>query len=198
MRKQTTRTKTRPAGQPTESSVDLPLQQSLITALFITLFVGTIVYSFRLPVEIPLVTLGISLLVTWLWRLKLFDGLLFAVEKTLQTDITGDGQIGKPSSLVVVNGAKARATTASQVKAHASEDKLQELETFVERCYTVGTSESAQGIKPNNRAAYLAHKDVLFRLGLAENKTSNPKAGWKMTTDRSTALQTIAEHVTET
>lgn len=195
-RKQTTRTKTKPVSRNNDT-VETPLMQTIITALFITLFVGTLTYSLKWPVEVPLVTLGFSLLVTWFWRLRLFDGLLFAVERITQTDLTGDNQIGKPSHLIVKNAPVARSKAQSQIKESTTHTRLSALETFTKKCYSIGTSESAQGIKPNDRATYLENRDTLFRLGIADWKSSNPKSGWKMLLPEDAALEAIQAHVTQ-
>ena len=195
--RQTTKTRTRATAgtKPRSEYVDVPLYQALITSMFLTLLVATLALSFNWPYQVPLLTLGFSLFAAWLWRLGLWDKLLFVAEIITSSDINQDGQIGH---LVVKNAAKARATSAKNIEQSQQDTRLKDLETFVKRCYAVGCSESSQGIKPSDRAAYLENRDTLFRLGLAGWKTNNPRSGWKMLVSEDAAYTTIATHVDST
>lgn len=192
--KQTIRTRSKATAgtKPRNQYVDVPLYQALITSMFLTLLVTTLALSFNWPYQVPLLTLGFSLFIAWLWRLGLWDRLLFVAEVITSQDLNGDNQIGH---LTVVQGAKARATSAKNAQQSQQDTRLKDLETFVRKCYSVGTSESAQGVKPSDRSAYLEMRDALFRLGLAGWKTSNPRSGWKLLVSEDAAYATIQNHV---
>ena len=91
----------------------------------------------------------------------------------------------------------ARQTVATATRQRMYDERLAWLVGFVNRCYTVGTSASAQGIKPGDRAEYLEARDLLLRLGLAEWRNETTKRlGWDMTTDQAHTVKVIREHVT--
>jgi len=191
--KQTTRTKPIPRSKQQDTGfVQTPLAQSVISSAVIAIMFSCLAYVFSWDKNVVILSFGVSLCVIWFYRLHLFDGLLMQLEVITQQDLNQDGNIGH---LVVKNAAKARATSQAQVRQNQSEDKTKALHDFVERCYTIGTSESAMGIKPSDRAVYLENRDVLMRLGLAGWKSSNPRSGWKMLVSEDAALATIQNHV---
>jgi hypothetical protein len=92
---------------------------------------------------------------------------------------------------------KARESVASETRQTTQDTRLAWLIGFVQKCYTLGTSESAQGIKPGDRTKYLEARDLLLRLGLAEWRSeTNKRLGWEMTTTQAVSVKTIREHVT--
>jgi len=197
--KQTTKTRTRAiprSRQQNSEFVQTPLAQTIISSTVIAIAIACLCYVFAWSVNIVIVSFGLSLCLIWFYRLHLFDGLLMQLETIVQSDINQDGQIGH---LVVRNASRAKATTAKTIAERANEDKIKGLQDFVERAYTIGTSESAMGIKPNSRNRYLENRDVLMRLGLAQwRNPQNTKAGWVMTCDKDTTYAAIATHVDST
>jgi hypothetical protein len=137
------------------------------------------------------------LALAWLWRLGVVDSLLSVVERIVQ-DVDGfEDPAEDPGHLMAVQPDAARQTVAQATRQTATDDKLLWLISFVARCYTVGTAESAQGIKPGDRAKYLEARDLLFRLGLAQWRSeTNKRLGWDMTTNQAMTVKTLREYVT--
>lgn len=193
--KQTTRTKSKPSAvKPNDRGS--PLEQSLISAGVVAVAVGALAFTFGWSINVPLIAFAVSLCGFWFWRLRLFDSILFAVETITQQDIDGDGKIAD-GHLVVTNANRAKAKTAQQVQADANNNQLKELQDFVSKAYRIGTSESAMGVKPSDRAKYLECRDTLMRLGIGQWKSDNPRAGWKLAVSEDVARGIIADHVIE-
>jgi hypothetical protein len=187
--------------QPTvKSAFIVPLLTATFTAVSVTLAAGVLALAFGWPAKVVLLTFPLALLGAWTWRLGWADRMLYAVERVTHTDLDGDGYQGAPmtSHLAAVQPEAARADVARQTRQTADGERLAWLQSFVHRCYAVGCSESAQGIKPGERARYLEARDLLLRLGLAEwRDAANKRLGWGLVADEPTAIAIIAEHVTE-
>ncbi len=87
---------------------------------------------------------------------------------------------------------------AREVVQHDTDARQAALLAFVDRCYLSGCSEGAHGITASGpeRDNYVACRDVLFSLGLAEWKNPHrAKSGWQMTTDPATCKAIIASHL---
>ena len=123
-----------------------------------------------------------------------------ASRKLDEKDLDGDGYAGAPMTthLAAVQPEAARQDVARQTRQTATNERLVWLQAFVHRCYLAGCSESAQGIKPGDRARYLEARDMLLRLGLAQWRDgANKRLGWVMVADEPTAIAIIANHVQE-
>ncbi len=184
-----------------ESDFRVPMAQSLYTAFAFGVMAGLMAWALEWSWRVPVFVMGLSLGLSWLWRLRLIDSLLWKVESITRTDISGDGAIGQPEpqvSYTLANPAQARSTVAQQTRSQADSAKMLELQAFAHRCYTVGTGRRAHNVNPggSKMEGYNASRGTLMRLGLAEWKNpNNHNAGWTMTTDEATALETIARHV---
>jgi hypothetical protein len=185
-------------AQTIEGGFLVPLATAAGTAICVTLATGALAWVFGWSVKVVMVTFGLGLLAAWLWRIGVADRLLWGIETWTKTDLDGDGRTGRPAAhLATMQPEAARATVARTVRAAAESERLVWLQAFVHRCYTVGCSESAQGIKPGERAQYLEARDLLLRLGVAVwRDAANKRLGWVLAADEPTAQAIIAEHVT--
>ena len=190
-----------PARAPdVRSDFTTPALQSLFSALVAGLVAAVVAWRTGGDVLTWLIVGGVAgLTVCWLAALGLARSLVWKIERVMGSDIDGDGQQGKPDDghLLAVQPETARQNVAGEVRQRAADDRLTWLIGFVTRCYTLGTSESAQGIKPGERAKYCEARDLLLRLGLADwRHADNHRLGWDMTTSQASAIKTIREHVT--
>lgn len=182
----------------TDTDVTVPVLQAFFTALAAGIMAGCCALVFGWPGRTVALVAGVTLAVSWLWRLRLADSLLWATE-------TLTGHVGPQAAaprtgraFTLANPAEAR--TQAQKDTHTADDAAAraELLAFVHRCYTVGTSEGAHGVKASgpDRAAYVRQRDVLMALGIAAWKNAErPRAGWKMATSYARAQELIAKHV---
>jgi len=188
-----------PTRAPTPASdLAVPLGQAFGLALAVGIGGGLIAWALSWSWRVIAIGAGATLVLAVLWRLRVADGLLQVVEQALGTDLNHDGAIGKPAfaHLAAVNAPMARSQVAQSNRAAEDAAQLKELETFVGRCYAVGTSESAQSILPGQRADYLQKRDLLFSLGLATWRAAGkPRLGWRMMTTKEQALDIIRRHV---
>ena len=182
-----------------ESAFVVPVLQATATAVAATVAFGVAAWAFGWSGRAVAVVFALSLAGGWLWRLGWADKLLYAVESITRQDLDGDGVAGAPMThLAMVQPEAARADAARQVRQTANGERLAWFQAFVHRCYVAGCSESAQGIKPGDRAKYLEGRDVLLRLGLAAwRDEANKRLGWVLVADEPTAVAIIANHVTE-
>lgn len=181
-----------------ESDVVVPGMQTAITALAVGMAAGVGCLLWGWPVRFVLVAFCIGVLIAWLWRLRLVDSLLWEVERITGRDVNGDRRIGQPATMALVNPAQARAEVRRDVDATEQAAQHAELLAFVHRCYTVGCSEGAHGVKASgpDRQSYVRQRDVLLSLGVAAWKNpQRPKAGWKMAVSYARAQELIARHV---
>jgi len=184
-----------------ESGFILPVLQALGTAVALTLAVGILAWAAGWSWRIPAVVFALSLAGGWFWRLGLADRLLWAIESATRLDLDGDGMKGSPQpdlTFTLTNPARARADSERAAGVAEQDAQRAALLSFVDRCCTVGTSESAHGITASGpeRDAYVKMRDVLMALGVAIWKSpSRPKSGWLMAVDRDTARQIVARHV---
>ena len=193
--RQTTRTKTKPS-QVKPNDRGSPLEQAITSAAVIALAVGSLCFAFAWSINVVIIAFGLSLCAFWFLRLRLFDRLLFALEEVTQVDLDQDGRIAD-GHLIVKNANQARSKTALQVQADTHNGRLRELEDFLAKAYRIGTSESAMGVKPSDRAKYLECRDTLMRLGIGQWKSDSPRAGWRLAVSEDVARGIIADHVTE-
>lgn len=183
-----------------ETSFVVPALTALGTALALTIAAGALAWAFGWPARTVLVIFALSLAGGWFWRLGFADKVLWQVESWTGKDFDGDGYAGAPMTthLAAVQPETARQDVARQTRQTATNERLFWLQAFVHRCYLAGCSESAQGIKPGDRARYLEARDMLLRLGLAQWRDgANKRLGWVMVADEPTAIAIIANHVTE-
>lgn len=182
-----------------ESDVRVPLAQAVLTALAAGILAACAAWAFGWPARTVALVFGVSLAAAWLWRLRLADSLLWATETITGRDVNRDGAIGRPAqSFTLANPAQARQDAAQHVATAEDAAARAELLAFVHRCYTVGTSEGAHGVKASgpDRAAYVRQRDALLALGIAAwRNPERPRAGWKMAVSYQRATELIAKHV---
>jgi hypothetical protein len=184
-----------------ESDVFVPGLQAVFTALAAFIGSGLIAWALGLSWRVPVVVTGLALAGSWLWRMGVVTALLWRVESVMQRDLTGDGQLGKPTpqhAFTVANPADARADVAAQQRTSEQDERRARLLAFAHRCFTHGTSERAHGVAATgpDRDRYLECRDVLLALGLAQwRNPERPKAGWQMVGDEASATGVISRHV---
>ena len=189
-----------PARSPDlRADVGVPIGQSLFSA-FVAALVAAVI-AWRLGGDIimwAIVGAVGGLAVSWLAALGLARQLVWRIERFMGDDADEEDSADvDPAHLMAVQPDQARQSVAIETRQRSADDRLLWLISFVARCYTVGTSESAQGIKPGDRARYLEARDLLFRLGLAEWRSeTNKRLGWDMTTNQAHCVKTLREHVT--
>lgn len=190
-----TRTPRRDPGL--ESDVIVPGLQAVFTALAAGIGAALLAWALSWSWRVPVIVLALALIAAWAWRLRLTDRLLWQIETWTGQDLNQDGATGKPAvSFAVANPAQARAAIAQETRQAAQLAERETLLRFVDTCFVMGTSESAQGIAAGDRADYVRMRDTLLSLGAAKWKNpSRPKAGWVMAVSRERARQIIAKHV---
>jgi hypothetical protein len=179
-----------------EADVAVPGLQAVATAIALAVGAGLLSWALAWSWKVPVVVLGLALAGGWLWRLGIADSLLWAVESFTGKDVDGDGVKGRPQmSFTLANPATARQTVAKEARQTADATRRAALLAFVDKCFMVGTSESAQGIAAGNRADYLTCRDALLALGVGRWKNPDkPKAGWELAVSRQRARQLVAKH----
>ena len=183
-----------------ETSFIVPALTAVGTATALTLACAVLAWALDWNGKVVAVTFALSLAGGWFWRLGFADKVLWQVESWTGKDFDGDGYAGAPMTthLAAVQPEAARQDVARQTRQTATNERLVWLQAFVHRCYLAGCSESAQGIKPGDRARYLEARDMLLRLGLAQWRDgANKRLGWVMVADEPTAIAIIANHVQE-
>jgi len=189
-----------PARSPDlRADVGVPIGQSLFSA-FVAALVAAVI-AWRLGGDIimwAIVGAVGGLAVSWLAALGLARQLVWRIERFIGDDAgDDDAPDDAETHLMAVQADAARQSVATETRQRTADARLLWLIAFVARCYTVGTSESAQGIKPGERARYLEARDLLLRLGLAEWRDEhNKRLGWAMTTNQAMTVKTLREHVT--
>ena len=124
------------------------------------------------------------LALAWVWRLGVVDSLLSVVERIVQ-DVDDDEPTDDSGHLMAVQADAARQSVATETRQRTADARLLWLIAFVAKCYTVGTSESAQGIKPGDRVRYLEARDLLFRLGSGDMARRTKQTTWMDDDDES-------------
>ena len=182
-----------------ESDVKVPLAQAALTACAFGLGAGLVTWAAGWSWRVPVVTFTLVLTGAWLWRLRLVDSLLWSIESVIERDVTGDGNIGKPSRpYTLANPHEARQTAAKSQRDQQAEERRAALVRFLHTCYVTGTSEAAHGIEASgpDRAAYVEARDVLLSLGIAQwRNVDRPRAGWTMTVSEAEALTIMSRHL---
>lgn len=142
---------------------------------------------------------GVAIIGLTVWRLRVADAVLWRVETFTGLDLDRNGAIGQPAqSFALVNPYEARQAAAQVVTEKAESAKRQELIDFTRRCYLVGCSEGAHGVKASgpDRETYTARRDALFALGVAGwRNPDRPKAGWRVLVSEAEAVALIGQHV---
>jgi hypothetical protein len=181
------------------ADVLVPFWQTVITGLVAFVVMGLLAWACAWSWRVPVVITALIVGYTWWARLRLVDALLWRIESASGRDVNRDGRIGKPlRGPVLVNPHAARERVQRLHTARASEEQRHDLLVFAARCHTVGTSESAHGVKASgpDRRRYVERRDALFALGLARWKVAGrPNAGWELAIDAETTARTIQEHV---
>ena len=182
-----------------ESDFLLPVLQAGATAIAALIMAGLLAWAFKWSWRVPAVVFGLALAFMLLARLRFMDSLLWATETLTGFDVNGDGNVGRPAtSFTLANPAQARTEARRDVDATEQAAQRAELLAFLHRCYTVGCSEGAHGVKASgpDRQAYVRQRDVLLSLGIATWKNAErPKAGWRMAVSYARAQELIARHV---
>ncbi len=182
-----------------ETDFLLPVLQASATAIAAVIMAGLLSWAFGWPWKVAATTFGVVLALTLLARLRFMDGLLWATETITGHDVNGDGKVGNPlRSYALINPAQAQRSASQSVKTTESEAAHVELLAFLHRCYTVGCSEGAHGVKASgpDRLTYVRQRDVLLNLGIASWKNpTRPKGGWRLAVSYARAQELIAKHV---
>lgn len=196
-------TNTTPHREPNPGAdLLVPLGQAVATGIIAALVAAVLasVAGRDDVLRITAVTLSVVLAVAWLWRLGVVDSLLSVVERITQ-ELDGPEEEAEPEAhTMTVNAGQARAEAGRIAGERASTVKTAELLGFVSRCATLGTSEGAQGVKPNQteRARYAELRDMLISLGIGQWKDENRKRlGWSLVLTPTEAAPIIAQHVRE-
>ena len=192
-------TRTAQRAPSRESDLVVPAGQALALALAVLIGGGALALALGLSGRLVLAAFGVALIGGWLWRLRVADGLLWAVETATGLDYNHDGNIGKPQhAYTTMQAAAARETVARETRETAQSAERAALLAFVDRCYMRGTSEAAHGVKATgpDRAEYVGKRDVLLKLGVAAwRNPEKPRAGWRMVVSPHTARQLVEKHV---
>ncbi len=192
-----TRTATRTPNR--ESDLIVPAGQAAVLALAVLIGGGAVAIALGLSGRLVLAAFGVALIGGWLWRLRVADSLLWAVETATGLDLDHNGTVGNPArAYAVMQPAAARETVARETRQAAQSAERAALLEYVDRCYIRGTSENAHGVKATgpDRAQYVAKRDVLLSLGVAAwRNPDKPKAGWQMAVSRQRARQLVERHV---
>jgi hypothetical protein len=171
--------------------VFVPFLTAVITMAFIA--ADMLLFQWR-PVAGVVGAIGLAVFVV---RVILADGLLTRLETITGRELDGVPGIGKPSPLALLNPEQARRDVAKLASAAEPSD-VPRMTAFVTRCFTMGTPEAKQGIRPNTkeRDNYVECRDGLIALGLAcWRNPANHDSGWDMVLDAETTLAIIEKHV---
>ena len=171
----------RPHRQPSvECDVIVPGMQAGITTLAVVMAVSAACLLWGWSARHILIAFGATVLIAWLWRLRIADSLLWEVESITGRDLNHDGKVGNPArAFTLANPAQARTEARRDVDATEQAAQRAELIGFVHRCYATGTSEGAHGVKASgpDRTAYVRQRDVLMALGIAAWKHEGRPTG---------------------
>jgi hypothetical protein len=182
-----------------ETSFVVPALTAVGTAAALTIAAGALAWAFDWSGRVVALTFALSLALGWFWRLGFADKVLWSVESWTGKDFNGDGSTGRPAlQFATVNGGAARARVARETAQNDTEARQTALQAFCDVCFLHGTSEGAHGIEASgpDRVNYVACRDELLRLGLAQWKNPNrPKAGWVMVADPATCKGIVGNHV---
>jgi len=177
-----------------ESEVQVPLLVSLISAGIVVLVVALLAILRGWPWETVPTAGAAALTVMWFWRgVARSEAMLWTRERITQHDINGDGTVGRPHGVTLLNPPAPQ--PAAEPEPYTT--TKQALIAFTTTCYLTGeTSERAHGIRPWQRGRYTDFRDALLRLGLAEwRDPARPRGGWQVVGDLDDALAIIGEHV---
>jgi hypothetical protein len=187
----------KPARTPSfESDFIVPAAQALLSAIVAAIVTGLLAWCLDWNGKTVPIAFGVTLAVTWLWRMRVSDALLWQFERLVGHDVNHDGVIGQPGT-VLVNPWQARQEAAQVVADDDAQHERQELTAFLHRCYTVGCSESAHGVKASgpDRETYVKNRDVLFALGIASwRNPERPKAGWRLAVSHAKAVDLLSKY----
>ena len=186
--------------EPTvETDFLLPTLQAFGVAIALMILAAIASWSFGWGWRVAAISFGIALAIMMIARLRHMDSLLWATETLTGFDVNGDGKVGNPAaSFTLANPAQARAEAQREVDSTDAAAARAELLAFLHRCYTVGTAETAHGVKASgpDRQSYVRQRDALLSLGIASWKNpERPKAGWRMAVSYARAQELIARHV---
>lgn len=140
-----------------------------------------------------LLAVAAFLFCAWLWQ-----QITYRLEVWFGRDLDHDQQVGDPSRLLIVNGdaARAKAQRLAEAAALAEQPSSEDMMRFIRTCHAVGTSETAQGIKPNQRHRYVQCRQVLEDLGLVRwRNPDNPRLGWDIVGEQAAAIKLAREHL---
>lgn len=181
-----------------ESDFLLPVLQATAISASAMIVTAVLAWVFHWHWKYVLLAFGLALAYALLQRIRHMDSLLWSVETLTGHDVNGDGKVGQPGHVALVNPAQSRADVRKDVDATEQAAARAELVAFLHRCYVTGTAETAHGVKAGgpDRDAYLRQRDALMALGVAAWKNpTRPKAGWKMAVSYQKAQELIARHV---
>ncbi len=183
-----------------ESDFAVPALQAGMTALAVGVGAALVAWALAWSWRVPVAVCGAVFVLSWLWRLRIVDGLLWTVESIIRRDVTGDGQVGAPqTNFALVNPAEARTEAARAERTQADDTRRAELLDFLHRCYTVGTgvrAHDANNLGPV-RDRYIRLRGTLMQLGIARWKNPDKTgAGWLLTVDEEQAAAIIMRHTT--
>jgi hypothetical protein len=180
-----------------EADVFVPALQTLITTVVVGIGLALLAIVFNWSGNVPAFGAAATLIGMWVWRILRSDRLMWRREKITGRDINGDGSVGRPDAPTLLNPQQSRRT----VEQNALEDNRTDVPrmlAFAAACQAYGTSEAAQGIRPNTRERdnYVECRDALLQLGLARWKNeNNHAAGWELVLGPEETAVLIRKHV---
>lgn len=131
----------------------------------------------------------------WIWRMAATSETLFRTEQVVIEAQPEPPKQAQPG-LLMLNAPAARADVADQVGQAERAQEVNDLVDFVRHCATIGTSESALGIRPSGRAAYIERRNVLLELGAARwRDPGNKRLGWELAITPAAAVVLVRRHV---
>jgi hypothetical protein len=178
-----------------ESEVVVPFAQTALTAILAAACIG--LFAWRVEAGI----FGVVVLAVWGWRIVRSDALMWRLERITNHDITGDGSIGAPDPMLTVyNPADARRKAAAAGLPVRNVERVREsLTAFVYLCASAPDgkpTEAALGIPTGDRAGYVAYRDKLIALGIADwDIPTRHSAGWHLCVTPEDAARIIAQHM---
>jgi len=134
----------------------------------------------------------------FLWRLSEIGQTLWHTESmaVLNTQPAEPARAPAAPGLLMLNAPAARADVADQVGQAERAQEVNDLVDFVRRCATIGTGESALGIKPSGRSKYLEAREILLELGAARwRDPGNKRLGWELAITPAAAVVLVKRHV---
>ena len=178
----------KPTRHPTiASDVAVPFLQAVITALVLGTAAATILWGFWAVPFFPTwqIASACAFVVSWLWRLGAATETLWAIERVLGTDITGDQVIGKPGEhdhIIIAGGG---ATTLTPIERKRAQ--------FVEFLHGCEVDTSMRRWEPIlGRERYAEFRDALLHGGLAEwIDPDELRQGWRLTRPAEEIIETV-------